>query len=1505
MALRAVSVSGTISSGTTSSGAIELSTPVPQYKAVPFVTCNNGVATNPRQHNVRPVFGGLSGGNWTTITFHIDGGGAGSDVYVEGYVLYGDELTVQELDFTLALNGGDVYATNSIPTAVDLSTTFPVLYSSFGSTASGRSWVRGYIDSTTNLWLERGDDGGNDVYVRAYIVTLSGSTVQHQSLTIATGVNSGLYADATFSAVTLANTFFVYSATPNGSSTVGGRHFVEGRLTSTTNFRLQRGVDGGAGQDTYANVYLVSHPQLVVEQTDSVSAVSATSTSDALAGTFADDGTRWIVPGNQFGNARTTSTTSSTQDDGLNVHAFTTTQQITMTRTVSSGTMTVTSQAVRWAPDGPTAGSIYRQAVTDVKTQSPNRNDDVTTVLVVNSVDLTAGVTHALYGHPSNLGEEVPADWEEFATLLDASPEADDVISWAGRTPNTPYYFAIVSVDASNNKTLSNILTITTAPARPTNAAIAQVGNDFMTATWIDASGGLAAHEYLYREDAAPANPWLLAAQSAAGVSPQVTVEVDPGTWEIGAFAWVLVGNEYRASGIVSITQATNPDAVDYKSIVSAATTQTAAPGRGYSQYGPYAARSKLWIFYPDGTDFVLRTKQRADGGSWSASSVVVSGKGGDAEVSVAFDGTYFHFAYTSGNDMVYRRAFAEADGTLTFDAAQTAYSNASWTIPATNQHGIAVDQYGHVWIVFQGLNTPTSYYYSFLLSSIDTSGGWTARAGFPVLLGTNSLNALNGIGLVIAPMGENIIAGTYEYTYSVSKARKWTRDPVNPVAPGILGNLETTTAALDDGRRSNFVVYDDGTVLWCRGSKVLRRSVAGAWTDVSSGLTTSDWSGITLANDELRHWRIAGTQIEYRSSFDKGTTWTGTQTKWTGLVSGINMTCSQLWNVGEEYHALMWREGAGSPYDIGVGIDGVVPTIHPPTFVSATTNAAGTQVLVTFDEEMADPTGLHASFDLDEGVTPRTFSAAALDANPAVIVLTVSGSPIAHSETLLLSYTPGTVQSADGEALAAFVDQPVTNAVPTPPVVTSSWSSGDGTTITHRHDKAMSDPSGQHGAYSFREDGGAPRSYSAAALGTDTRDVVLTVSGAPVTPGAVLDGSYTPGTVQSTQGVALEAFTNIPIANQTAAALRIINVLVPNAVIGEGYSYTMEAENGTAPYVWSEGAGFPGWLSINPSTGELSGTVAGPETSYVIEVFLTDDDGTSTVQEYTLTVVAAPGVLATDAQDYVSYGAMDVDADLLVTGVQLPIYVPKADYDEPAIFLTIEATPYTGFDGTNVTGFPGPAVITSGKRGEHETNQLFVAVVSDRWDKLSSSTDRYWGYTPILLLGDAVKSIEIMTQSFSPGTDALGNKWYIDPYSGDAVGKHGYMNVGEGTLAWENQIGRRVWPLPWITPEVQVDDWVAPNPPSYMADDGFVTFYLVQGYDRPGGEFLSGGRASDVVDISIMRQTIEPLSSGIIRPPSLLGDSSGATIRGSQLIVGTGLTITRDGNKIKLDVAP
>ena len=208
-----------------------------------------------------------------------------------------------------------------------------------------------------------------------------------------------------------------------------------------------------------------------------------------------------------------------------------------------------------------------------------------------------------------------------------------------------------------------------------------------------------------------------------------------------------------------------------------------------------------------------------------------------------------------------------------------------------------------------------------------------------------------------------------------------------------------------------------------------------------------------------------------------------------------------------------------------------------PPTVASAATDVTGATITITFSKAMADPAGKHGQFFYQiGGGADQAFSAAALNADTTKIDLTTAGTAIANGDVVTVKYTAGTVTAADTGVLATFAGQAVTNNVPVPaPTVASAATDVTGATITITFSKAMADPAGKHGEFTYSVNGGAAQAFSAAALNADTTKIDLTTAGTAIVTGDVVTVSYTAGTVTAADTGVLASFAGQAVTNNMA----------------------------------------------------------------------------------------------------------------------------------------------------------------------------------------------------------------------------------------------------------------------------------------------------------------------------------------------------------------------------------
>jgi uncharacterized protein (TIGR03437 family) len=84
-------------------------------------------------------------------------------------------------------------------------------------------------------------------------------------------------------------------------------------------------------------------------------------------------------------------------------------------------------------------------------------------------------------------------------------------------------------------------------------------------------------------------------------------------------------------------------------------------------------------------------------------------------------------------------------------------------------------------------------------------------------------------------------------------------------------------------------------------------------------------------------------------------------------------------------------------------------------------------------------------------------------------------------------------------------------------------------------------------------------------------------------------------------------------------------NSSLPSAIAGSAYTVTLVASGGVPPYSWLTTASLPGGLTLNPTTGVISGTPTTAST-YSIPITVSDHNGQTRSQTFSLTVVPSSG---------------------------------------------------------------------------------------------------------------------------------------------------------------------------------------------------------------------------------------------------------------------------------------
>ncbi|HSZ15724.1 MAG TPA: putative Ig domain-containing protein, partial [Terracidiphilus sp.] len=174
--------------------------------------------------------------------------------------------------------------------------------------------------------------------------------------------------------------------------------------------------------------------------------------------------------------------------------------------------------------------------------------------------------------------------------------------------------------------------------------------------------------------------------------------------------------------------------------------------------------------------------------------------------------------------------------------------------------------------------------------------------------------------------------------------------------------------------------------------------------------------------------------------------------------------------------------------------------------------------------------------------------------------------------------------------------------------------------------------PNGQVGAaYSATlsaTGGTAPYSWTLAS-GSLPAGLVLNPSSGAIagTPSATANASALTFKVTDASSSVQTQTVNLTLTIVTAApaTLAITTTSLPNGQIGNAYSTFLAATGGTPAYTWSLTSGaLPTGLSLNPATGEISGTPTAAASATALTFSVTDSGSPAQTQSVNLTLTIA-----------------------------------------------------------------------------------------------------------------------------------------------------------------------------------------------------------------------------------------------------------------------------------------
>jgi titin len=499
--------------------------------------------------------------------------------------------------------------------------------------------------------------------------------------------------------------------------------------------------------------------------------------------------------------------------------------------------------------------------------------------------------------------------------------------------------------------------------------------------------------------------------------------------------------------------------------------------------------------------------------------------------------------------------------------------------------------------------------------------------------------NGILPIGLTINPVTGTVTGtpgaiGTYSFTLVATDALGGTSSQTESV--GVVAGPSITSTAFGDGEvgvaysATPSVSGTTGPYTWSvtNGSLPTGLTINASTGTVSGQPTASGPFSFTLVATDA----LGGTSSQAESVDIAGAPIVG--------VSAV-----QGGEVDVPYNATPTVSGGTGPYTWSVSI-GSLPTgltINPTTGdITGTPSASGpaTFTLTATDIEgqsasqgvtvliAADPSIATAS--LPDGQVGAAYSqsvAGAGGTGPYTWSVSIGSLPTGltiNPTTGAITGTPGasgpatftvTLTDADGQTASEGYAIAVAPA-PAPPVAPPSITTNalPDAQVGAAYDQTIA---GSGGTTPYRW------SVSAGSLpaGLSLDPAVGALTG---TPSATGQDSFTV-TVTDANGLTASKGFSLEVDAAPAAPVAppsITTTSLPDGLDGSPYAVTPDVSGGTGPYTfWLSSGTLPSGLSLNPATGTINGTVTSGATTETFTVAMTDGDGHTTTQVYTLTV--------------------------------------------------------------------------------------------------------------------------------------------------------------------------------------------------------------------------------------------------------------------------------------------
>ncbi len=486
-----------------------------------------------------------------------------------------------------------------------------------------------------------------------------------------------------------------------------------------------------------------------------------------------------------------------------------------------------------------------------------------------------------------------------------------------------------------------------------------------------------------------------------------------------------------------------------------------------------------------------------------------------------------------------------------------------------------------------------------------DTVTFMVTDAGNPVQTSTSTLTfsiapAVLNISTASLPNGQlgvpysqtvSATGGTTPYTWSLAGG--------STLPPGL--TLNSTTGAVTGTPTAlgkvypQFKVTDAGNPV-----QTSARTLSFSITPATLAITTASLPNGQVNAAYLATLTATGGTTPYKWSLSSGT-----------LPSGLSLSASTGVISGTPTAVITGASLTFKVTDSGSTVQTntvtLTLTVAPAGLIVTTTSLPNGQVGVPYSATLLASGGAAPyTWSLVSGAMP-----AGLSFNTSTGV--ISGTPTATVSATSLKFS---VTDASSPAQSASATLTLTTA-PAPVSITTT-----------------SLPSGQVGVpYSatLAASGGTTPYTWSISIGTLPAGLSLNASTGAISGTPTAAVSATPLTVKVTDSGNPVQSASMPLALTTSpASLKITTTSLPNGQAGVPYSATLAASGGTTPYTWSLTNGtLPSGLSLNTSTGAITGTPAAAVSGVALGFTATDAGSPAQSATVSLTLTTTPAALS------------------------------------------------------------------------------------------------------------------------------------------------------------------------------------------------------------------------------------------------------------------------------------